>query len=544
MIRFSAASLDIVYPAGAVAFLGLSMTILGLHAGTLALSVSLIAALLAVGNLVVWRQTREQAMLWWAAGGVTIAAAAAIPQLRAEAVLLGYLLIALTLCFYWIGIQSFQRRALQPARIALAAGVCAVVFLGFAAGGPASDHYRVSIVAVLIASLSAACAYELLTQHRSVARDASRFVGALFSLNSLVFVLFSQYAPAPAADAALPDALHLATYAAVLTLVIGWNFGFVMMVMQRYLDLAIELATHDDLTGVLNRRAFSDRALQHLKLAERSGSTLSVLAMDLDHFKRVNDAHGHQAGDTVLREFVRIAQSCLRYPDQLGRIGGEEFVAILPATRAPGALIVAERLRQKLAETPIRHGDKSISLSVSIGVAQYDSRRHDLDTLLAAADAALYGAKHRGRNCVELAPGGSDGFPSVQLTWDGQYNSGHALIDAEHESLFVLVNQLVRNTQEHADARALCESLKEMLFWLSEHFRHEEAVFVAAGWSGADEHMRLHRELEARGQELLSGIGDGSRAFGDLFDFLIRDVVGIHLAQHDAAYFPVVAERG
>lgn len=521
------------------------MTMLGLHTGTLALSVSLIAALLAVGNLVVWRQTREEAMLWWAAGSLTIAAAAAIPQLHAAAVLLGYLLIALTLCFYWVGIQSFQRRALQTVRLAVATGLCAAVFLGFAVGGPASDHYRMSIIAVLIASLSAACAYELLTQHRGVARDASRFVGVLFSLNGLIFVLFSQYAPSTDVDAAaLPDVLHLATYAAVLTLVIGWNFGFVMMAMQRYLDLAIELATHDDLTGVLNRRAFGDRALQHLKLAERGGSTLSVLAMDLDHFKRINDAYGHQAGDTVLREFVRIAQSCLRYPDQLGRVGGEEFVAILPATRAPGALVVAERLRQKLAETSIHHGETSINVSVSIGVAQYDSRRHDLNTLLEAADAALYGAKHRGRNCVELASGDSDAFPSVQLTWDGQYNSGHALIDAEHESLFVLVNQLVRNTQEHADVRALCESLKEMLFWLSEHFRHEEAIFVAAGWIGAEEHMRQHRALEAHGKELLDGIGDGSRAFGDLFDFLIREVVGIHLAQHDAAYFPAVAARG
>jgi diguanylate cyclase (GGDEF)-like protein/hemerythrin-like metal-binding protein len=526
------------------ALLGLSMTMLGLHTGTLALSVSLIATLLAVGNLVVWRQTREQAMLWWAAGSLTIAVATTVSQLLPAAVLFAYLPIALTLCFYWIGIQSFQRRALQKARIAIYAGACAVVFLGFAASGPANDYYRVSIVAVLIASLSGACAYELLTRHRGVARDASRFVGMLFSINALIFVLFSLYAPPADADiATLPDSLRLATYAAVLTLVIGWNFGFVMMVMQRYLDVAIELSTHDDLTGVLNRRAFSDRALQHLKLAERGGATLSVLAMDLDHFKRVNDAHGHQAGDAVLREFVRVAQSCLRYADQLGRVGGEEFVAILPATQAPGALIVAERLRQTLAETPIRHGGKSINVSVSIGVAQFDSRRHDLDALLEAADAALYGAKHRGRNCVELAPCASDTFPSVQLTWDGQYNSGHAIIDSEHASLFRLVNQLIRNTQEHPEARALCESLTEMLFWLSEHFRHEEAIFVAAGWSGAEEHMRLHQALEARGQELLKGIEDGSRAFGDLFDFLIREVVGIHLAQHDAAYFPVVAGR-
>jgi hypothetical protein len=228
------------------------MTMLGLHTGTLALSVSLIATLLAVGNLVVWRQTREQAMLWWAAGSLTIAVATTVSQLLPAAVLFAYLPIALTLCFYWIGIQSFQRRALQKARIAIYAGACAVVFLGFAASGPANDYYRVSIVAVLIASLSGACAYELLTRHRGVARDASRFVGMLFSINALIFVLFSLYAPPADADiATLPDSLRLATYAAVLTLVIGWNFGFVMMVMQRYLDVAIELSTHDDLTGVL-----------------------------------------------------------------------------------------------------------------------------------------------------------------------------------------------------------------------------------------------------------------------------------------------------
>lgn len=511
---------------------------LELHGGTVALGVLLIAPLLAIGDLVVWWQTRERAMLWWAAG--SLAAATAAPQVQPESVALGYVSIALALCLYWEGIRSFQRRSLVGSLSPFAKPGTLVLVAGLALG--AASAFQEVVLSLAIGGISLLCAYELLVRHGKLAREASYFAGGLFAANALFFLLLGIFV-APAGGVAGPsrEVIHLAAYAELLVLLIGWNFGFVMMAMQRYLALSTELATHDDLTGVLNRRALGDKVRHHLRLAERGGATLSILAMDLDHFKMVNDTHGHRAGDDVLRAFVHTALACLRDADVLGRVGGEEFVALLPATSAAGALAVAERLRQRLADTPIPFRQHAIHITVSIGVAEFDRHTHDFDSLLEVADAALYRAKHRGRNRIELAPHPGPSLPTVQLVWDGRYTSGNLLIDSEHECLFGMVNQLVRKAQEHADIQALHEQLEEMLFWLSEHFRHEEAIFLPTGWGGADHHIQQHQELESRGQALLSGIAEGRHDYGDLLDFLIREVVGNHLAKEDASYFSAIA---
>lgn len=514
------------------------MTAYEIQQVTLTLSICLTAPLLAIGDLIVWRQTREKAMLWWAAGSLGIAVAAALPQIPGIAP--GYAALVLALGCYWAGIRHFQRQAVRGSRVAPFAGIGALTLAGIMALAP-DGAAREPMVSAAIGSVSAACAVALLFRHGNLAREASRFVGLLFSINTAYFLLLGVFTALADPDAALsPGLLDLATHAELLILLIGWNFGFVMMAMQRYLDLANELATHDDLTGVLNRRAFGEQARLHMKLAERGGPALSVLAMDLDHFKRINDTYGHHAGDKVLQEFVAVVASCLRGPDQLGRVGGEEFIALLPGTTAVSALIVAERLRQKLAEAPIGYRNESIRVTVSIGVAEFDHYRHNLEELLGAADTALYRAKHRGRNCVELAPVTSHTAPAVQLIWDGRYRSGHPLIDSEHEYLLGMINQLMTESQVQPNVQALYADLKGMLFWLTEHFRHEEAIFLGAGWSGATDHVNLHRELEARGGELLEGIMNGRHAFGDLFDFLIREVVGNHLAQEDTGYFALV----
>lgn len=514
--------------------------LLELHAGTIALGVLLIAPLLAVGNLVVWWQTRERAMLWWAAGSLTAATAA--PQVQPETVALGYVSIALALCFYWEGIRSFQRRSV-PGPLCSLARPGAAVLLGAVLVGAASD-YRELVLATAIGGVSAVCAYELLLGYGKFARESSYFVGGLFTANALFFFVFGLLVAAVHGAAGLPrEMLHVVAYAELLVLLIGWNFGFVMMAMQRYLELATEFASHDELTGALNRRALVDKVRHHINLAERGGSTLSILAMDLDHFKRINDTYGHRAGDDVLRAFASTTQSCLRATDQFGRVGGEEFVVLLPATSATGALAMAERLRQALAGSTVPCRGESITVTVSIGVAEFDRHTQDFESLLESADTALYAAKHRGRNCVELAPHLPSVSPIVQLTWDGRYTSGNRVIDTEHEHLFQLVNQLVRNAQEHSDVRMLHRHLEEMLVWLSEHFRHEEAIFIPTGWAGADLHIEQHQQLENRGRNLLAGIANGDHAHGELLDFLIREVVGNHLAKEDTNYFSAVANR-
>jgi diguanylate cyclase (GGDEF)-like protein len=163
-------------------------------------------------------------------------------------------------------------------------------------------------------------------------------------------------------------------------------------------------AMHDSLTGLLNRGAVLEQLTKELVRASRRGSPVSVLMGDLDHFKVINDTHGHAAGDAVLRETARRLKAGMRAYDSVGRLGGEEFIAVLPECDAKTGLSVAHRLCRSLADAPTPYGGNSIAHSISIGVAatdQFGSAR--ADELIRAADAALYRAKHAGRSRALLA---------------------------------------------------------------------------------------------------------------------------------------------
>lgn len=166
-------------------------------------------------------------------------------------------------------------------------------------------------------------------------------------------------------------------------------------------EILARLAAHDDLTGVLNRRAMFDAMEVDLARSRRYNHPLSILLMDLDHFKRVNDEHGHPAGDAVLRQFAAHISRNLRSTDSLCRYGGEEFCAILPETNRDQALRAAEIIRQHIENTDFVHEDLRIRMTVSIGVASYFPPGTASSTdLLDNADKALYEAKESGRNRV------------------------------------------------------------------------------------------------------------------------------------------------
>ena len=162
-----------------------------------------------------------------------------------------------------------------------------------------------------------------------------------------------------------------------------------------------EMSRTDGLTGVLNRRSFDEAFGREVARAHRYDVPLSVVMMDLDHFKRVNDTHGHQGGDDVLRAFAGLASRVFRDADSLYRYGGEEFVALLPHTTALGARQAAERLRKGLRSFPIRVGATTITVTCSAGVAELEAGDGDGQPLLRRADEALYAAKEAGRDRVE-----------------------------------------------------------------------------------------------------------------------------------------------
>jgi diguanylate cyclase (GGDEF)-like protein len=164
------------------------------------------------------------------------------------------------------------------------------------------------------------------------------------------------------------------------------------------------LSRTDPLTGLANRRAFDERLRQEVARARRFGHPLALLALDLDHFKRVNDDYGHPAGDAVLRQFASIAGGCLREVDLLARPGGEEFSAILPMTGLVGAAQLAARVVAAVATARFVVDSAVLAVTVSAGVAAGSSDLLSPERLVAEADAALYAAKHAGRNCVRAFP--------------------------------------------------------------------------------------------------------------------------------------------
>jgi diguanylate cyclase (GGDEF)-like protein len=162
----------------------------------------------------------------------------------------------------------------------------------------------------------------------------------------------------------------------------------------------LRMATTDSLTGAVSRRQLFELGEYEISRIARTGAPLTALMIDFDHFKKINDTHGHLAGDEVLKHFAGICIRTVRTADVFARYGGEEFVILLPDTTVERAVEVAERLRLAVANEPVRTGAGEVPLTVSIGVASLSDRDASLESLLARADSALYDAKRQGRNCV------------------------------------------------------------------------------------------------------------------------------------------------
>ena len=163
-----------------------------------------------------------------------------------------------------------------------------------------------------------------------------------------------------------------------------------------------ELAYYDPLTGLPNRRFFFEHASLIFEEVKRHEKPLSLLAMDIDHFKKINDTYGHDVGDVVLKTFAGLLRGMVRQSDICARLGGEEFVVLLPNTDLEGAKVLAERIRTAVAKNPVEHDSTVIVFTVSIGVSQYRKGMQNIYELIKEADIALYRAKEGGRNRVEV----------------------------------------------------------------------------------------------------------------------------------------------
>jgi diguanylate cyclase (GGDEF)-like protein/PAS domain S-box-containing protein len=165
-------------------------------------------------------------------------------------------------------------------------------------------------------------------------------------------------------------------------------------------DNLSNLLTKDHLTGAVNRAHFFNLADKEFARADRYQHSISIIMLDADHFKHVNDSWGHPIGDEVLKSIVKIAEGVIRPGDTIARFGGEEFVVMLPKSNSLDASVIAERLRSSIEASSVDAGGQEIKITVSIGCASMSQSRSTLKELLISADSALYHAKSKGRNCV------------------------------------------------------------------------------------------------------------------------------------------------
>lgn len=504
-------------------------------AATLVLTAALITPLIAAADYFLWRQTRETALAWW--GGGALAMTVGTMTLfggsdRTPYAELGTLSLLLSFWLFLRGIHVFQHPADRRVRPLYRYFVFASVLILLAVALTQPPLLNRSVAALLVGLVAGHSAFLLVLRHRGEAAASSRFTGAIFALSAALHLACGLLALLTDVQAVNWALLH----AANILLLIGWNFGFLMLIGQRNQERISELANYDELTGVHSRRAFMAMARQLFSVVERQQQAFAVLMLDVDHFKQVNDSYGHAGGDEILKRFTANCTACLRHSDLLGRIGGEEFCIVLPDTGSDGAAEVAERIRAGFeAGDSFWHGDR-LRATVSIGVAARGVDAATLEGLMACADEALYQAKNEGRNRVARLGDGS-AAPAVKLVWDGRYRSGHEGIDSEHQYLFTWANTLLRKLQANANSPVIAADLRELLHWLSAHFRNEERILAELGWAGLERHVLQHRALEARGEALLAEVKSGDRKCAELLDFIVLEVVARHLARHDAEYF-------
>ena len=220
-------------------------------------------------------------------------------------------------------------------------------------------------------------------------------------LTAIALVLANSALPAPYSPNAIATIVASVIYLGLFFHVyVNRSISYFLRMRESNQKL-FHLAMHDQLTGVLNARAYYQNCDQHMAVAKRAGTAYSVLFIDLDHFKSVNDTHGHAAGDRVLQLAAECISRNVRASDLLGRIGGEEFSVFLPNTDMDAAALVAEKIRRAIEALDIDLApDKHLHISASIGVARHQRSDQSLQDIQKQADSAMYQAKKAGRNRV------------------------------------------------------------------------------------------------------------------------------------------------
>lgn len=307
----------------------------------------------------------------------------------------------------------------------------------------------------------------------------------------------------------------------------------------------VRQATEDMLTGISNRRRFYDLAERELLRGERYNDPMVLLMLDIDHFKKVNDTFGHGVGDKAIKHMADVCCAGLRSFDLFGRIGGEEFSAMLIKTDAIMGHQIAERLRKSVEKRILTTDKGVVKFTISIGGVAFSGNQHSLDYRMKQADEALYKAKSTGRNRTilldELAAKErrdealQTGF--LRLEWNKAYECGNKQIDEEHRNLFKLANTLLTAMIAHQEKSVCQKYIEELIFEALQHFKTEEKLIAEAGYPYTQEHSQIHLELENEALRIARLHKTGKIAIAEVFHFLALQLVSQHMLYEDRRFF-------
>jgi diguanylate cyclase (GGDEF)-like protein len=371
---------------------------------TLYLVASLVAAMLGALLLYFYRQERIVALGWWGVAYILAAASIVVWTLAghflnsaAEVVLT---MVGFTACgMVWNAARVFHgHRTSWPGVLA-----GAVLWAGVGFNLPETSSLRVLIGAAIVAAYAALTASELWSERRKSlhSRWPALAIPAMHGLVLMFPILVGDFLGVENGTLNVRSGWVAAFAIELVLYAVGTVFIIFMLVSERTVKAHKTAAAMDPLTGLFNRRGFSELSNRMIAREEAAGRPVTVLIFDIDHFKQVNDRFGHPAGDEILKLFANVLVHTLRITDIVGRIGGEEFAAVLPCP-IDEAVVAADRVRVVFASAGVQVDDTPVATSVSVGVSGGPAGI-DVTALLAAADTALYRAKRGGRNRVEVA---------------------------------------------------------------------------------------------------------------------------------------------
>jgi diguanylate cyclase (GGDEF)-like protein len=355
-----------------------------------------------------WQDRAAWAAFWWAlancglgTGIILLALGSVLPFYVSH--ILAPLLLDLCAVLVFVAARVFNRGSIDPYRIV--ASVAAWFALLVIAGVYSREQFAAVLGVGISGGLYATAAGEFWLGRNEELRGRLPIIGLLVSFSIALLLLAVQFATAskfsPAPSMSLLGIINFVG----LLYAVGVTTFLVIMLKGRNEEKYRISALVDPLTGLGNRRAFMDRAQRMFDRHGHDGSPVALLAFDLDRFKRINDTFGHAIGDQVLCVFANILSSALRSSNILARIGGEEFVAVVPGASDEAAMAIAGRIANAFQDAAEFLDGQKIEATVSVGVATNCGRMCNVADVLASADGALYQAKHAGRNRVVLAPG-------------------------------------------------------------------------------------------------------------------------------------------